>query len=543
MKKILLIPSILFTVFTVAGCGDTNISGSGQTNKKADLKITYFNGGYGDAWITNMVARFEQANNVKVELNGVNEGNCGAEYFIKSGYNLSDIYIGECMPWQSLVRERYLADLTDVYEAEVETRNGKQKIKDFIDPKCLGHFYAQRQLKEAEYLPWAMPWSVQPNAMAYNEDILKSIRHISTIEVSQGVIGEDGKWAAAPKTYQDLLAFTEDCNAFNDNSAEKQALNDTHGYVPFGFAGGANLDSIGFPIITWWAEAQGLVTSNYENEGSFYDFFNFGNTTNSNVGQTVDLGVFRQSGLELAYNTFDSYFIDEQGNFKNTLSNPKNNNLQQLQQLFVANRVKEKPVLTIASSYLENEVIKNRYIDSDQDGKQDVNFKFMNVPKLYSESENLLYGRLSDSMIIPAKAAHVDLAKQFLIFICSEQEIDNFTKDTNGGIRPFNCDLRTETTGNEYSAFVNSLFDVYYNSNVFYEYPMNAPSLAGVSHVFRYSNPSYHGNISLTEILTVMQDTTKSNAGREISTAVISRLKQTELNPWISDYRLTNLTK
>ena len=286
-----------------------------------------------------------------------------------------------------------------------------------------------------------------------------------------------------------------------------------------------------------------MVTSNYEGEGSFYDFFNFGNVTESNIGQTVDMNVFKQSGLNLAYNTFANYFFDQQGNYKNTLSKPESNNLQQLQQLFVANKVKEKPVLVIASSYLENEVVKNRYIDSDLDGKQDVNFKFMNIPKLNAQSDNLLYARLSDAIIIPAKAAHINLAKQFLIFMCSEQEVINFTKETSGGIRPFNCDLRSQATGNEYTPFVDSLFDVYYNSTRFKEYPMNAKSLAGVAHIFRYSESSYHGNVTWTEVLNVMKSSKDGNPGKTITDQVIFSLTQNELDNWIKSFKLTNITQ
>lgn len=542
MRKIVLSIILLLVVFTCASCNETNTNGG--KSGSSDLKITYFNGGYGEDWIKNLVARFEEAYNVKVEVIKSEEGNCGAENFIKSGYNLSDIYIGECMPWKSLVQSGLLADLTDVYEAEVQTRNGMQKIKDFMDPLCVGNFYSQRQLSKAEYVPWAMPWTVQPNAMAYNEDILKEIKHVSSITVTDGLIGENGKWVSVPETFNDLLAFCEDCIAFNDNSAEKQALNDTHSYAPIGWAGSINVDSIGFLIITWWAEAQGLRTSNYAGEGSFYDFFNYGNVTESNIGQTLDMNVFKQTGLALAYNKFAELFVDENGNYKNTLTNPYNNNLQQLQQLFVANKVNEKPVLTIASSYLENEVIKNRYIDSDLDGVQDVNFKFMNVPKLNASSDkNMLYGRLSDGIIIPAKASHIELAKQFLIFMSSEEEIDNFAKDTNGGIRPFNCDLRSETTGTEYSAFANSLFDVYYNSDVFYEYPMNVESYAGVAHVFRYNDPSYHGNVSYTDILNIMKDPRNTNPGAAIANEVVFRLRNQEVDTWIRKFRLTDITK
>ena len=42
-----------------------------------------------------------------------------AENYIKSGYNLSDIYIAEGVLWKSLVQEGYLEDLTDLYDSVI----------------------------------------------------------------------------------------------------------------------------------------------------------------------------------------------------------------------------------------------------------------------------------------------------------------------------------------------------------------------------------------------------------------------------------------
>lgn len=546
MKKNLVTILLLCTALTsCGGGGGGGINTSNDTGSGKDLKITFFNGGYGEDWIRNLASRFEEEKGVKVEIVKSEEGNCGAENYIKSGYNLSDIYIAEGVSWKALVQEGYLEDLTDVYEAEVETKAGPQKIKDFMDQGIVGNFYLQRALKDPQLKPWAMPWTAKPNAMAYNEDILKEIRHVSTsYTLTDGVIGEDGKWVDVPQTVEDLKAFCEDVVAFNNNSPEKQALGDTHKYVPLGWCGSINADSVGFLVTSWWAEAQGLKTSNYPGEGSYYDFFNFGNTVASNVGQQVDLNVFNQSGLKKAYDTLADILVDsETHQFKNTINDPYNTNLQQLQQLFVANKVNEKPVLAIASSYLENEVIKNKYIDSDLDGKQDVNFKFMNVPKFSNDFEDILYLNFSDSMVVPAKAPNKALAKEFLKFMSSEQEILNFARETGGGIRPFNCDIRTEASGNEYTPFANSLFDVYYNSTHVYEYPENATSLEQVSHIFRYGGPSYNGNVEWLTVLTILQNPGDKTPGEAIHEAVLQGLLQNEYDSWVRKFRLTEVGK
>lgn len=542
IKKILL--GLLFCLLALPSI-------SGCDKNDADLVVSFYNGGYGEDWAKNLVSRFEQAKGVKVKLNKSEEPDCGAKTNltgIKNGTKnkdtLSDVYVTEGLDWKSLVKENVLADLSDVYNAKVETSNGQMSIKDFMDDDIVGNFYAQRQLKEPEYLPWAMPWTAKPNGMAYNEDILLSMKHNpSNGNVSEGVVDSNGKWCDVPQTIDDLRAFCLDVYDFDNNSPEKQALNDTHKYVPLGWAGGKNADSVGFLVISWWAEAQGLRVSNYKGEGSFYDFFNFGNTSNSHLNQTVDLNVYNQSGLKLAYNTLASFLVKD-NKFINTFTecDPYSQLLQTLQQKFVANKVDEKPVLSIASSYLENEVIKNKYIDSDQDGKQDVNFKFMNVPRLHAESEKILYLNYSDSIVIPAAARHLDLAKEFLIFMSSEAEVVNFAKETRGGIRPFDCVVRTDANKDDFTAFTNSLFDVYYNSTHFCEYPCNVDSLAGVSHIFRSAYTSYIGNLGWEVILNRLRDKGEES-GEAIAKEVIFALEQNNLEDWLRRFKMTDITK
>jgi len=297
---------------------------------------------------------------------------------------------------------------------------------------------------------------------------------------------------------------------------------------------------------TWWAEAQGLKTSKYAGEGSFYDFFNYGNTVDkTKAKQVVNFEVYRQSGLELAYNKLANLLIDSNGKYINTISDPYNTNLQTLQKLFVADKgVNEKPILSIAASYLENEVIKNQCWDSDGVNGQDCNFLFANIPTLNTLSDNekpYLYLNFTDCIIVPEKAAHKDLAKEFLIFISSEEEVCNFTKDTNGGIRPFNCDVRSESTGFTYSNFANSLFDVYYNSEKFYEYPVNTTSLNVVSNLFRYNDPGYHCGVDWLVLMGTLGNPGTLTPGQAASKLAIEAAKK-QVKTWEKNCVVTDVT-
>ena len=67
----ILIPLIILTILllvlaamTLASCQNSKVSTKQKVvvNSDADLKITFFNGGYGEDWINNLAKRFEEAN-------------------------------------------------------------------------------------------------------------------------------------------------------------------------------------------------------------------------------------------------------------------------------------------------------------------------------------------------------------------------------------------------------------------------------------------------------------------------------------------------
>ena len=88
-----------------------------------------------------------------------------------------------------------------------------------------------------------------------------------------------------------------------------------------------------------------------------------------------------------------------------------------------------------------------------------------------------------------------------------------------------------------------SLFDVYYNSTKFFEYPANTTSYAQVAHVYRYNDPSYHGNVTWTDILNNMRDPKGKTPGDLIADLVVERLTRDELDTWIRKFKLTNVTR
>ena len=129
-KKIMALGAALVlslgTVFGLAGCG-----GNGGA-KENELLIRYFQGGTGDQWLKNAAKKFEERNEgVTVKLEGGNDTSELLSTQLTSGKNLADIYMIPEMAWQEQVAMGRIANLSDVYEAEVETSNlGKVKIKE-----------------------------------------------------------------------------------------------------------------------------------------------------------------------------------------------------------------------------------------------------------------------------------------------------------------------------------------------------------------------------------------------------------------------------
>ena len=510
-----LLSFIIVAVMAVSciGCGKKN-----EKAEDADLIITFYEGGYGKDWLEYAVEKFEEEKGVKVKLISSSKLHCDAATYIKSGANLSDIYIAASFGWTSWVSQGKLEPLTDVYEMEVETSNGKMKIKDYMDPAVLDIFYMQQRAGQGEFVPWVMPWSASPGALAYNEDLLHKVVHTNSAYKVEGLnVGDT--WKNPPATVTELFAYCADVNAYSDDSG--------YTYVPFGWCGQAP-EGFFHMLYSWWAQAQGVMESNYEGEGSFFDFWNFGNTSTSGQ-QTLSLDGYKQTGIEVAIDTLTDLIVED-GSYVNSLPDAVKLTAQQMGMSFVSADVKTKPAIILASSYLEYEMDINGYLDSNKDGKQDVNFKFMPVPKLDNyDGDSIVNCRYQDVMAVPREAAHKELAKEFLAYLCNEEMLNYFSA-TTGGIRPYNYDARNAS--DSYSEYTKTVFDTYYNCTRIFEYPKKVTDRSQVSFIYRYERPALFGIDSLQTVLNEF----KTMTGEEIMSQVIKNLNTHAVGNWKNTY-------
>lgn len=426
-KKLLKVLSVALacglSVSTAAACSTTG----GQTSDTV-LTIKYYDGAYGKEWLENAAKDFvaeKKASGVEVSyrLVGDVDVNTSAVNELNAGTGLSDIYMLQDYTWTEWVTEGKLEDLSSVYETEVNTSTGKQKIKDYMADGYSIQYYAQRKAGVGDYKPWALPWSMSQIGLVYNENILK-----------------DTGRTTPPETVEELLAYCADLNA--------------KGITPFVFPGN---ESHWFKYLmqVWWAQYQGAYEENTlnveEGDGSFYDYWNM-----------TEADVLKQKGIQVAIDTLQSLFVDRNTNsWKNSAENVNSYYVKDAEKAFVQG----KAAMLVGASFMYGEV--EKYVS------EGTVYKMMNMPTIANAAQNsdgstmnINYYTSEDFMIVPKQATNKELAKEFLAFLCNEKYLLDFTKKT-GTLRPFKYDasvLDADTLGlNEFNA---SVLDVYKTSDV-----------------------------------------------------------------------------
>lgn len=449
--------------FGVTGCNGTTGA------EKGVLTVSAMETGYGGQWLLDAAREFETLHEdveVKVELDAALENKVPSA--LQSSRNLSDIYMVTSVPWREWVGKGWIADLTSVYDTEVDKKDGsKIKVKDYMLDSINEKYYAQRNVN-LDARPYALPWALVQVGIGYNEDMLLATEH-TTAKEGKWAIGDT--WTEPPESVSELLAYCTDLNARD--------------IKPFVFTGKEQV-WLQFVMHTWWAQWQGVTEPSDKvdaSEGSFNDFWKYESAE-----------VYKQSGMVKAVETFQSIFCDTSAkSFKNVYGEVGTYSTQDAERNFVTGN----SAMIIGGSFLYNEM--KDYLDLDKDGKDDYVFKMMPVPHLdegvTDDSGNpidMTYYSTEDVMFIPAKATNIDLAKEFLAFLCSEKHLENFTK-CNGSIRPFKYNA-AEIEGAEFSPFTQSVLDIYSNENIvkLFNYPTGAKATE-ISPVYYYYEPKMNG--------------------------------------------------
>lgn len=226
-KKLLTIGLAVLTAITccLCSCGQKNDSlndgGSGRnggSSLKGTLDITYFKGGYGDAWLKKIGAEFTAINpGVKIKYFPTVMSSSEISS-ISTGFATSDLYFLTDNMFDLAARKK-LADISDVYATIPEGEN--KTVLEKTDAGLSDYFVNE----DGKY--YMMSWSGSREGIIYNKSTLD--------EVYPG--GYE-----LPKTTDAMF------DMFDDLKAKK--------VVPFIYSGTS--DYLPTPFLVWWAQYQGI---------------------------------------------------------------------------------------------------------------------------------------------------------------------------------------------------------------------------------------------------------------------------------------------
>lgn len=474
-----------FTKLLLSAVATFSVAGSlASCGKKADddiaqkgrLSIVYYPGGYGTDYLDELCKSFlaKKKGTTKDKITaGVDyilypdsQITYNADYWLTDPNKCPDLIISNLLQPAS-VQNGLVYALDDVFETKVQTATGQQKISDFALNACYEQYSFQvKGDPSKKYYKFAMPWTAIPLSIAYNETLLKSIPHTATTYKMGSDIQVGGNWNRAPETYEELLAYFNDIDAYNTQSGKN--------VIKFGWAGRNGTNWFEPLITTWWAQRQGVDTPNqYKDQGSYYDFW---------IYKTEE--IFKQTGIQDALNAIKGLIIKD-GQFVNSFPTATSMTIKDAQQTFAQGNV----ALCLTGDFFENEY--RSFIETSGQ-----TFKMMRVPsiegaetKTGGEVKKLTYINISNCAYVPKNGANPDLGKEFLVYSSSEESCMTMTSMT-GAIRPFNYDARNYASQYQFSDWQNSIFDLYYGADdLIMKYPRNIEA-SEISPVYRLESVS-----------------------------------------------------
>jgi N-acetylglucosamine transport system substrate-binding protein len=180
------------------------------------LRISYYSGKYGDAWIKSLAAAFTKLNpGARVTLDGDPKLDSKMGFILESGNDEPDIAFVSQTNWQSWADEGYITDLTGLFNGEA---SGGKKFSDMLQPGI-------RDYCKYEGKDMIVPWGDKVSGLIYNKEMF-----------------EHYNWAI-PSTTAELGSLIDEIK--------------TAGVAPFAWSG-QNMGYWDEAVIGWWAQIEGV---------------------------------------------------------------------------------------------------------------------------------------------------------------------------------------------------------------------------------------------------------------------------------------------
>ena len=436
MKKFLalLVAVVLsFSVFSFVACG----RGEKASNDPNSLDIVCLNRGYGIDWINALIAEYQAQNpDVKITFKSeVEDTTMTAALESNAEYDLYFTGVS-CMPYIKKALNNpetaLLEELSDVYNA---TPDGKP-IKDTMNKSLLDAFDWVDGNGNTVY--YTMPWNQGINGFLVNQDVVEPL------------FGENWKEQYPCRTTNELFEF---CDALKAKGK-------------YSFIHAADTAYYYFAYEAWWAQYEGV-----EGIADYYS----GLAIDVEGNKTVNDGIFLQQGRLESMKVMEK-MMDPANGYDNPISNGSSWNDTQIyfmegdSAMFVNgdwhsremsknypnhNVVMMKlPVISALGTKLgisEDDLIKCvDYADAVSDGQEATKPNITSskglsadeVIKAVCDARTVTYS-LSNyfTTFVPSYSPSKEIAKDFLIFMASQEGQKIYAKALNGLTGPYGYDI------------------------------------------------------------------------------------------------------
>lgn len=499
------------------------LSACGQTKDENSLWITYFSGGYGDDWATQLAAKFEEENpGVTVKVNPDTLLINNVPNMMQNGTSYDLIFCHD-IAWEDFVQPGWIEPLDDLYAMKVEGTNQTFEERIWSDEVLSSASY----IKDGVSHYYKVPWTIGTAGIAYNVTVMGKVNDYLVSVNADHTWGEkatDGTWnCEPPQDYYDLWQYCLDVIAANLKVDETDRTSDT--IVPFTWSGLAEQWQWDYVVFDWWGQLAGPETMN--------TFKNFGNTTVDENGNIVidwdsvsnpSSEVFNPDKNAVVYNSdhtvdrenstyigwkefsqayqlwYDLVALNKDWSLKAAGNFSKFEN----EQAFANGRAAMTPAACWieyeSRSYLEKsgQVVSIMATPTISNVKLDANGNVIlpdetttaatTLDAIHASEDSthtitingIEYDRVSftssfgDSAMIPAKATSKELAKKFLLFMAREDNAQLFTRVSGGTVLPYKYEYWNsfvdENGDDQATLWQKAVFDIDRNSTKFNNY-------------------------------------------------------------------------
>ena len=419
MKKISALLVLMLTVFLLIGCQPTS-------KDPGHLKIAIYLGGYGQVWANTLARGFEAENEgVTVEIEASPDLAAEIPSRLQNGSD-DDLFFSHGINWERLAVQGYIADISDLYEMEVEDG---VLFKDRVLPT----FSSMSSYNNKFY---KVPWTNGAGGLVYNAKMFR-----------------DNGWDV-PETYEELVALSDEIYAANIKVDPTDMKPNAPTVKPFVWS--SETYYWDYLVFDWWAQLAGVDKIKTYTELPNAEVFN--PTTNPELMQAfsawVDLIAKRPN--QSMEDSVGKQYMAAQMDFLNGFA-----------------------AMIPNAHWLESEMLDN--IDPSKIEMAMMPAPFMANAKTDTNGDpirvNYAVGA-GDSIIIPEYSQNKELAKEFLLYMARQDNMKVFTEKTNGVMLAMDY-TNIEFDMEEMTTFSQTVLEINTNSQKFDLYSQNLLVLDG----------------------------------------------------------------